>query len=155
MGKLQSSPIVSKEQLIEAIKYTAASASELCRKIIEKPLPIHSLTIFSHTEDEFEFLKKLLGIMGAPYNENNGPRVALHEPIVVGSNIITHLRIRKPDLERPQVGCNDFDIEDYKAFKSEHLAKHPDNLFLIKRPDYEMIEFRHPDFDVLAYVVSD
>ncbi len=92
--------------------------------------------------------------MGAPYNENNGPRVALHEPIIVDSNTITHLRIRKPDLERPQVGCNDFDVENYEAFKTEYLSKFPEYLFLIKRPEYEMIEFRHPDYDVLAYVVS-
>jgi hypothetical protein len=91
--------------------------------------------------------------MGAPYNENNGPRVTLHEPIIVGSNTITHLRIRKPDLERPQVGCNDFDVENYEAFKTEYLSKFPEHLFFIKRPEYEMIEFRHPDYDVLAYVI--
>lgn len=154
MGKFRFSPIENKEGLVEAVEYIATNTSELCKKIIGRSLPIHSLTVFSHSENEFEFLKGLLGTMGTPYNENNGPRVTLYEPTIVGENIITHLRIRKPDSERPQVGCNDFDVENYEVFRAEYLAKHPENLILIKRPDYEMIEFRHPDFDVLAYVVS-
>lgn len=92
--------------------------------------------------------------LGNLFNENNGPRVALHEPIKVGENTITHLRIRKPDPYRMQVGCNDFDIPDYETFKNEHLLRYQNNLRLIKIGSYEIIEFFHPDFDVLAYVVS-
>lgn len=149
-----NSPIKSISELLGVVHYVAENSARLSKEIIGTSFPIHSLTVFSHSGGEFEYLKVLLGTLGLPYNENNGPRVTLYEPIVVGSNTITHLRIRKPDLERPQVGCNDFDVEDYEAFKAEYLAKHPDNLILIKRPDYEMIEFRHPDFDVLAYIVS-
>ncbi|MBI5452447.1 hypothetical protein HY945_03215 [Candidatus Gottesmanbacteria bacterium] len=90
--------------------------------------------------------------LGNFVNENNGPRVALREPIKVGENTIIHLRIRKPDSYRMQVGCNDFDVPDYETFKNENLSKYPNNLRLIKREDYEMVEFFHPDFDVLAYV---
>jgi hypothetical protein len=53
-----------------------------------------------------------------------------------------------------QVGCNDFEVQDYKKFKAEYLPKHPSNLRLIERPEYEMVEFFDPDYDVLAYVVS-
>lgn len=98
-------------------------------------------------------LKETLAMLGSPYNENNGPRVQLYEPIQAGDNMITHLRIRKPDPERPQVGCNDFETE-YESFKAQYLEAHPEHLKLIKRPEYEMIEFRDPAFDVLAYVVS-
>lgn len=148
------SPITSIDNLRAAVCYTSEQTSEMCEKIIGKSLPIHSLTIFSHSKEEFDFLKEILSDIGTPYNENNGPRITLHEPITAGKNIITHLRIRKPDPERPQVGCNDFDVDDYETFKAEYLAKHPENLILIQRPEYEMIEFRHPDFDVLAYIVS-
>jgi hypothetical protein len=140
--------------LLEAIRYIVENSTRPSEEIVGKALLIHSVTIFSHSESEFETLKTILSTMGSPYNENNGPRVTLHEPIVVGKNVITHLRIRHPDLERPQVGCNDFDVEDYEAFKAEYLSKFPENLILIQRAEYEMIEFRHPDFDVLAYVVS-
>lgn len=148
------SPIKDEKQLREAVVYIAEKTSELARKIIGKTLPISSLTIFTHYPGEFEKLSEIAKTIGGFFNENNGPRVALHEPIKAGENTIIHLRIRKPDPYRIQVGCNDFDVPDYETFRNENLSKYSDNLRLIKRADYEMIEFFHPDFDVLAYVVS-
>lgn len=146
--------IQDKEGLVEALQYVAIETSKLAKKIVGKTFPIKSLTIFSHSQPEYELLIQILADMGKPYNYNNGPRVELYEPIEVEENRITHLRIRKPDPERPQVGCNDFET-DYKSFKKDYLSGHSDNLRLIKRPEYEMIEFYDPSFDVLAYVVSD
>lgn len=148
------SPIKNEEQLRETVIYVADQTSELVKKIIGKTLPIKSLTIFSHYYDEFEKLSEMVKTIGDFLNENNGPRMILHRSISVGANTINHLRIRKPDPYRMQVGCNDFEVSDYNAFKQEYLSKHKNNLRLIERPDYEMIEFFDPDFDVLAYVVS-
>lgn len=147
-------PIQKKEELIEAIKYVTTETSRLAKMIVGKTFPIKSLTVFAHSQSEYESLIRILAGMGRPYNENNGPRVELHEPIVIEGNHITYLRIRKPDLERPQVGCCDFET-DYDAFKSKNLANHPNNLRLIKRPVYEMIELYALEFKVLAYVVSE
>ncbi|KKW30954.1 MAG: hypothetical protein UY75_C0020G0011, partial [Parcubacteria group bacterium GW2011_GWC2_52_8c] len=119
-----------------------------------KAFSIKSLTIFAHSEKEYESLTRIQEGTGRLYNYNNGPRVELYEPIEVGDNKITHLRIRKPDPERPQVGCNDFET-DYESFKKGYLSDHPDNLRPVKRSEYKMIEFYDPNFDVLAYVVSD
>lgn len=146
-------PIQSKQELLETVRYVAMETSRLAQKIVGKALPIKSLTIFAHSQPEYELLIQILADMGKSYNFNNGPRVELCEPSIVDSNQITHLRIRKPDPDRPQVGCNDFET-DYEAFKKEYLSKHPDNLRLVKRPEYEMIELHDPEFKVLAYVVS-
>lgn len=148
------SPITSKDAFIQAVTYTAGKTSELCQKIIGETLPIHSLTIFAHYSDEYEALIVILSELGTQMNENNGPRVRLHKPINVGNNTITHLRIRKPDPYRMQVGCNDFQVDNYESFKQKYLMKKPENLRLIERAEYEMIEFFNPDYDVLAYVVS-
>lgn len=154
MQTFRFSPIKNKVQLIEAIKYTACKTSELCERITGETFPIESLTIFSHFYVEYKNLSEILLEIGTLINENNGPRVALHEPIEVNGNTIIHLRIRKPDEERPQVGCNDFEIKDYESFKAKYLSQHPQNLRCIVRADYEMIEFFDPSYDVLAYVVS-
>ncbi len=69
-------------------------------------------------------------------------------------NELSLLRIRKPDPYRMQVGCNDFKVPDYHDFKRKYLDKNQSNLRLIERPEYEMVEFYDPDYDVLAYVVS-
>ena len=148
------SPINNEKRLREAVIYVADKTSEFAKKIVGKTLPISSLTIFAHYSDEFENLSKIVQTLGNFLNEHNGPRVALHESIKAGENTITHLRIRKPDPYRAQVGCNDFDIPDYVTFKDEYLSKQSSSLRMIKREDYEMIEFFDPDFDVLAYVVS-
>jgi hypothetical protein len=145
--------IETEEQLIQAVEYVTIKTSELCKKITGNTYPIASLTIFSHQQDEYENLVKILFTLGTLFNENNGPRVTLHTPILVEGNSITHLRIRKPDPERSQVGCSDFETE-YESFKKEYLDLHPEHLRLIQRPAYNMIEFFDPDYDVLAYVVS-
>lgn len=145
--------IQNQKELIEAVKYVASETPKMAQKIVGKTFPIKSLTVFAHSQPEFELLTGILAKIGKPYNYNNGPRVELYEPIKVGENSITHLRIRKPDPERPQVGCNDFET-DYESFKSEYLLKYADNLSLIKRLEYEMTELHDKEFDVLAYVVS-
>ncbi len=147
------SPIKDEQQLRKTVIYIANETSKLSKKIIGKILPIKSLTVFSHYPDEFEKLSEITKTIGNFLNENNGPRIILHKPIKVGNNTIIHLRIRKPDPYRMQVGCNDFEIIDYNTFKNENLSKHTNNLRLIKRSNYEMIEFFDPDFDILAYVV--
>ncbi|OGZ98467.1 MAG: hypothetical protein A3C07_02550 [Candidatus Sungbacteria bacterium RIFCSPHIGHO2_02_FULL_47_11] len=145
--------IQDKEGLVEAVLHVATETLRLAKKIVGKTFPTKSLTVFAHSQSEYELLVRILEDMGKPHNYNNGPRLELYEPIKVGDNRITHLRIRKPDSERPQVGCSDFET-DYESFKNDYLSNHPDNLRLIKRPEYEMIEFYDPGFDVLAYVVS-
>ena len=145
--------IRNQEELIETVKYIVGETSRMSQKIVGKTFPIKSLTVFAHSQSEFELLSEILTSIGKSYNYNNGPRVELHEPIEIEGNRITHLRVRKPDLERPHVGCNDFET-DYETFKSEYLLKYPDRLSIIKRPEYEMIELRDKEFNVLAYVVS-
>ncbi|OGD70585.1 hypothetical protein A3D09_04170 [Candidatus Collierbacteria bacterium RIFCSPHIGHO2_02_FULL_49_10] len=153
MNQYRFSPIQDKEELVDAVRYVATETTRLAEKVIGESFPIKSLTIFSHDQSEYESLIEILFEVGRPYNENNGPRVELFEPIRIGNNSIKYLRIRKPDAERPQVGCNDFET-DYELFKSGYLSQNQETLFLIKRPEYEMIEFRDLSFDVLAYVVS-
>jgi len=146
--------IQNQKELVEVVKYVASETTKMAQKILGKTFPIESLTIFAHSQLEFELLTAMIEKIGKPYNYNNGPRVELYEPIEIGENRITHLRIRKPDFERPQIGCNDFET-DYEVFKGEYLLKYADNLRVIKRPEYEMIELCDREFNVLAYIVSD
>ena len=148
------SPITTKEELLQAIGYVATKTTKLCNKVIDEEFPIEPLTIFSHYPTEFENLKKILFELGSQTIEVNGPYVKLHSPIQLPHNKLENLRIRQPDPYRIQVGCNDFVVPDYEAFKRKYLTNKPNNLRLIQRPEYDMIEFFDPDFDVLAYVVS-
>ena len=72
----------------------------------------------------------------------------------MGRNTIRYVRIRKPDPYRMQVGCCDLEMDDYFQFKKTYLEPNEEQLRVIERPRYEMIEFHDPDFDIFAYVVS-
>jgi hypothetical protein len=145
--------IQNSEELLQTVKYIVSQTSGMAQEIVGRDFPIKSLTVFSHSPEEFELLCKILESLGKPYNYNNGPRVELYKPIESGTNRITHLRIRKPDPDRPEVGCNDFET-DFDSFKNKYLLDHPANLSLIRRLEYDMIELHNPGFNVLAYVVS-
>lgn len=154
MNKLyRFSPIATRQSLLETVNYVVSETTKMCQKITSKEYPISSLTIFSHYIAEFETLQELLLEMGELKAENNGPYVKLRSPIKLQLNELIFLRIRKPDPYRMQVGCSDFEVPDYEQFKSEFLDG-KNGLRLIQRPEYEMIEFFDPDFDVLAYVLS-
>lgn len=145
------SPIKNEKELVKGVKYVAKENTKLCKKLTGKKLPISSITIFSHYRQEFQKLSAILHRLGSLYDENNGPRVTLHKPIKAAGHRITQLRIRKPDPYRMQVGCSDFDV-NYEEFKTAFSKAK--GLRIIRRQEYEMIEFFDPDFDVLAYVVN-
>ncbi len=147
------SPIKNENTLLIAVHYVSEQSTKLCKKVIGREFPINPLTIFTHYPDEFEFLKNAVLKMGTQFEYNNGPYVNLSRPIKLIHNEFTQLRIRNPDPYRSQVGCCDFLVPDFREFKNKYLKGNP-NLRVIERPEYEMIEFFDPDFDILAYVCS-
>ena len=155
MNKLyRFSPIQNEPELRKAIDYVAKKTTELSRKFTANEYPINYLTIFSHYADEFENIEKILFTMGKQVGENNGPFIQLNEPIQLSNGKLEKIRIRQPDPYRMQVGCNDFTVPDYAAFKEKYVTNNPQHFRVIQRPKFEMIELLDPDFDVLAYVLN-
>jgi len=164
------SPIDTQEALLEAVEYVAKQATKLYFRTVGEAEPelINSLTIFSHYDDEYKSLSQMISKLGDPHNQNNGPRVKLHNPIKIMNatfeqngkqtsvdTTIQYLRIRQPDPYRMQVGCCDLEA-DFNNPDFVNVITEPDDQKsprLIKRPDYTMLEFFDPDIDVLAYIV--
>lgn len=153
MNSYKFSPIKTIDELYNAIKYVIKNENILSKKVIGNELPISYLTIFSHFDDEYNGLLEIINKLGQISDANNGIKVKLKKPINFDNQKVGLLRIRKPDVERPQVGCCDFKIENYDNFKNNYLRNN-DNLRLIIRSEYEMIEFFDSNFDILAYVCS-
>ena len=165
------SPIENTETLAETVEYVAKHATQLYFRStgLMKDDLVTSLTIFAHYPEEFEALKSMASTVGSLYNENNGPRYKLHQPIEVNLGIleingedksfrtaIQLLRIRQPDPYRMQVGCADLDVDfQYKGSKDAASSLDKDRSpRLITRKDFYMLEFFDPNIDVLAYVLS-
>jgi hypothetical protein len=139
--------------LLQTIHYIVQKTIELKNTYLdEKDLPIDFLTIFTHSVEEFKQYDKLLRSLGKIVYEHNGPTFLLHKPIQISTGLLKILRIRTPDPERPQVGCDDFRVKNYATFKEKYLNKNPEHIIFIKRPDLEMFEIRDSQFDVLTYI---
>lgn len=154
MDLYRFSPITDEKAFITTVQYVAEQVKNLTLQATGNRYPLSYLTLFSHYPQEHQFLLTLIDGLGDVQAANNGLRVALTTPIEAGEQTIAQLRIRQPDPYRTQVGCADLAVGNYAVFKEQYFnAEHP-NMRLIERPDYEMIEFFDPDFDVFAYVVS-
>ncbi|MEX2008461.1 MAG: hypothetical protein WD850_03160 [Candidatus Spechtbacterales bacterium] len=149
MTSYRFSPIKTHEELFAAVQYVAKEAATLAEKVTGQRYPITYLTIFAHSQEEYDGLVAMLASLGEVSEANNGQQVKLNEAI----DGIPRIRVRKPDPQRPQVGCVDFDAGEYEDFKNKYLNS-SEHLRLIERPDYEMVEFFGPQFDILGYVVS-
>lgn len=130
---------MTKDDLFNLVRYIANQTVSLKNKYIEEELPIDYLTIFSHSEQEFADMKNIMSSIGEIIDDNNGPVYRLNTPISVTTGKLSFLRIRHPDLDRPQKGCDDFWVGNYEEFKDKYLGRFSKNMALIKRPSYEMI----------------
>lgn len=162
------SPIKNRAELDEAIRYVASTATKMMFKVAGNIVDIHSLTVFSHYEDEYRSLLAVMSGQSQLQEANNDVRFTLKTPMRIEAmrlevngqqhtNIqaITEVRIRKPDPYRMQVGCCDIDVSSGQfQFLEDSDGQHGDNSRLIERPDLRMIEYYHPDYDVLVYAVE-
>ena len=143
------SPIESEDTLRQTIAYIVERSSALIQVFSPGTMPIESVTVCAHYHDEYEYLAKLVGQWGK--SAENG-YIELAEPFITNQISIPSLRIRQPDPYRSQVGSADFAIDFSNAAKL--IAQHPKNIRLIQRPHFDLVEFHHPDYDVLAYVLG-
>jgi hypothetical protein len=166
MDLYRFSPIESQSALADAIAYVATECTWLFFNVTGFVAPIRSLTIFAHYPDEYDALVRMQSDLGELRSDQNGPRIKLADPIVIEVGVlevngvretvtqtIEYLRIRRPDPYRMQVGCCDYEIEDYWDFK-EFFGFRAESPRTIQRRDYEMLEFFDPSSDVLGYAVS-
>lgn len=138
------------EELNKIIDQIVNECFELKNKYIQKKdLEIDYICIFSKNQEEYKNLIKVSDFIGSvASNTPTGPVYVFNKrpKTIIGSPKL--LKIRIPDDTRPQRGDVDFNT-DYSEFKENYLNNK--EFTLIKRPDFEMIELKDPDFNVLVY----
>jgi len=143
------SPVVGEENLKKVFEYIANELQSLLMKICNEKLPITTLKVFPHFEDEYESLHTIIARMGepAPFNSNTSFYAKCDEQI--SGNNINYLGVRVVDIERPQVGCGDFEIDDFEEFSKKYVGKSE----FVSNFRRDMLEVWHPEFDVLGYII--
>lgn len=149
------SPLQHEADCEEALAYIDKKLRELSRLVIEEDLPINTLKIFAHYDDEYVFLKKWANSLGK--NEDEGSSTSYYvkpnKPMVVNDDPIEYVGIRVPDPYRSHVGCGDYVVDNYDEFVSKYIDKSP-YIREVPHQKYQMLELFHPDIDVLGYIVK-
>lgn len=155
------SPIESKEQLLEAIKYTHFKCFELCEKTFGRYLPVAgNIGIFCHYDDEYKFLTELREQLTEKSDNWQQKYYRLHEPITIPvqgdmpETVYAYLYIRKPD-QHTEVGDVDFvlDSKEYDELKNTLLKGiEIKGVKIFDRPGLDLIKLFDPDIDTLSFI---
>jgi hypothetical protein len=150
------SPIKNEETAQEALIYIHDNLRKLAELVLEEKLPINTLKVFAHYEDEYKFLFDWINAQGTKENEPSKTSYYIKpdKELRITNDPIEFIGLRVPDPYRAQVGCGDFVVPDFNSFKNKYLGK-SEHLRKVPHPQYEMLEFFHPDIDVLGYIVNE
>ena len=112
------------------------------------------LTIFSKDENDYNSLLEKLETLGVKEAANNGFKFKLNKKLELEGETIESVRIRVPDLHRPEYGCADlvYKENEYRQLRRVAVIKGFD---IIYRGDYEMIELSTLDINAYAYLVAE
>ncbi len=115
----------------------------------EKSIPVHYVAIFTHTQKEYDELVSLAGKIGSVLKTTpTGPLFKIEQIDTVAGHLKI-LKIRIPDITRPERGDADYAVRDYNSFKTKYLLR--PGFRLITRDKFEMIELMDSSFDVRVY----
>jgi hypothetical protein len=144
------SPIEDEKTLNNVLAYLVVELDKLAQTVFKKSLAITTLKVFPHYLDEYDYLRSIISSLGdpAPFNSKTSFYVGVARKIE--GHEIKYLGVRVVDPYRLQVGCGDYEVEDFEQFKIEYLNSSP----FIRSFREDMIEIWHPDFDILGYVVK-
>jgi len=138
------------ESFKQLIKKIVLESNRLKNKhTSEKEVPVNYACIFCQSAEEYDNLKMLAEQIGKIVEETSTGPLFQIQPLETVAGKLKLLKIRKPDVTRPEMGDADFTVSNYNKFKKESLAR--DGFKLIVREDFEMIELKDSLFNVLAY----
>jgi len=138
------------EQLKTKVQEIVKLATNLKDKYTdEKKAPVNYACIFAQNKKEYNTLMAVAYKLGkVVMKTSTGPLFQI-DPLETVSGKVKLLKIRIPDIRRPEQGDADFTVSDFSDFKKKYLLK--DGFNLIKRPNFIMIELIDLKHDVRAY----
>jgi hypothetical protein len=145
------SPIDSEVKYKAALEYLMAEGSRLAETILGEQLIPDTLTVFSRTKEEYDFIDGLIRTYGPKSRFSHGITLYIDVAMEVSGNQVVLLGVREPDNDRQDVGYADFSVQNYAEIRNantEHIQE------ITTSRGQSLLELRHPDFDVRGYLVS-
>ncbi len=137
------------EDLKNIVKNIIAQADTLKQQLFSDPAPVNYACIFCQSDDEYSSFIEMAKQMGKVVQNTKAGPVFQIESLPTVAGVLHLLKIRKPDPTRPERGDADFTLSNYDEFKKEHINQI--GFKLIDKGDFEMIEYKSPDSNVLVY----
>ncbi len=117
------SPINNDQKLDEAFEYVATNLEKLSEKIFNEILPITTLKVFAHYPDEYKYMNNSILNKGKKALISSDTSLYVETNQKVNKYNIKYLGIRIVDPYRMQVGCGDYEIDNFEEFKRKWLDK--------------------------------
>jgi len=147
------SPITNEARLRTALDYVAEQSLALAREVLGQDLAIDTLCFFTHSPEEYAFLEQAVRARGPKSRLSHGPTLYTDVDFAVHDQRIRIFGVRQPDPTRPQVGYGDYPVPDYERFLAL-VSDNPHMHEITSGRGKSLIELRHPDFDVLGFIVN-
>jgi hypothetical protein len=153
MPRNERPPILDREQFDATLEYIADKAHSLGVSVLRRDFEIDTLTIFARTAEELGFVQGIVLSQGPQSHFSHGDTIYVEpEELIIGGHNISLLGVRNviDDKKRSEVGYADFPVDNF----SELLDAASTNPFLeviTSGRGQFLVEFRHHDFNVLAY----
>lgn len=137
------------KNLLSTINYIVDCSTELKNKCTDaSSAPVEFACIFCQNEEEYKQFTDAVATLGkVAETAQNGFTYLLDKPIQTIAGPLRLVKIRKPDIQRPERGDADFNT-DYKNFKKKYQKNA--GFEFVKRETFEMLRLSDPDFDVLT-----
>ncbi|MFZ2970393.1 MAG: hypothetical protein WA063_04555 [Minisyncoccia bacterium] len=138
--------------ITEILEYIIPKTLELNQAHISSEVTrVNYSAIFCQSDAEYEELNRKAVLIGDVAEDTpTGPLYKFHKPFQTIAGPLWLLKVRKPDPTRPQCGDADFTLKDYNSFKEKYL-KDVEHFKVIDRENFEMIELKDLEFDVISY----
>lgn len=120
------------------------------KHINNKNTPVNYACIFSQSQEEYDELLVASRKIGKVIEDMPSGVLFQITPVNTVSGVLQILKIRIPDVTRPERGDADFTVPNYPEFKKKYLSKEGWKL-IKKREDFEMLELMDSKFDVRVY----
>lgn len=140
------------ETINKILEYIVSKTIELNKTYLpDESVRIDYSAIFCQNTTEYDGFNEKASQIGEIVEDTpTGPLYKFTKPLKTVAGPLWLLKIRKPDITRPQRGDADFTLDDYYSFKEKYL-KYKEHFKLINRENFEMLELRDEKFDVLCY----
>ena len=133
------------------VQHIVEQATAIKNKHIDnKNTPINYACIFSQNKDEYDDLIQATRKIGNVIEKTPTGLLFQISPLKTVSGALKLLKIRIPDVSRPEQGDADFTVANFHDFKKKYISRNGFKL-IKKRQGFEMLELVDPEFDVRAY----